>query len=55
MDRFPSEVRFRFTWRPYQQRVLDELAAHLDDERLHVITPPGSGKTVLGLEAARRL
>jgi superfamily II DNA or RNA helicase len=55
MDAFPSDVRFRNSWRSYQQRVLDELKDHLDDNHLHVIAAPGSGKTVLGLEVMRRL
>src|SRR5512138_1791219 len=55
MDTFPSDVRFRKPWRSYQQRVLDELTDHLDDNHLHIIAAPGSGKTVLGLEVLRRL
>jgi superfamily II DNA or RNA helicase len=35
--------------------VLDELQEHLIDRHLHVVAPPGSGKTVLGLEVALRL
>ena len=46
---------FRHPWRSYQERVLQSLATHLDDQTLHVVAPPGSGKTVLGLEVARRL
>ncbi len=52
---FPEGIRFCFPWRPYQERVLAELSAHLADDRLHVIAPPGSGKTVLGLETLLRL
>jgi len=55
MDSWPTETKFRKTWRAYQARVLSELQEHLDDNHLHVIAAPGSGKTVLGLEAARRL
>ncbi len=55
MKSFPTDIRFKFPWRPYQERVLEELSAHLADDRLHVIAPPGSGKTVLGLEVIRRL
>ena len=55
MRSFPEDVRFRSTWRPYQARVLGELEQHLDDERLHVVAAPGSGKTVLGLEVVCRL
>jgi len=55
MNTFPPEVQFRKPWRSYQQRVLDELKDHLDDDHLHIIAAPGSGKTVLGLEVLRRL
>lgn len=50
-----ASTRFRGTWRPYQGRVLNELAAHLSDGRVHLVAPPGSGKTLLGLEVVVRL
>ena len=34
---------------------MSELEMHLDDNHLHIVAAPGSGKTVLGLEVARRL
>ncbi|NIP37397.1 MAG: DEAD/DEAH box helicase family protein, partial [Thermoplasmata archaeon] len=52
---FPEEARFQGQWRPYQARVLKELEAHLDDNKLHVVAAPGSGKTILGLEVMVRL
>ena len=52
---FPQNVQFRHTWRPYQARVLAELDTHLDDNHFHLIAAPGSGKTVVGLEALRRV
>jgi len=52
---YPKDIKFKYNWRRYQQRVLDELEEHLDDNHLHIIAPPGSGKTVLGLEVAIRL
>ncbi|MFX1438623.1 MAG: DEAD/DEAH box helicase family protein [Promethearchaeota archaeon] len=55
MKEFPPETKFRYTWRPYQARVLGELEEYLDDNRLHVVAAPGSGKTLLGLEVMRRL
>lgn len=55
MKEFPLDIKFKYDWRHYQKRVLDELEGHLDDNHLHVIAPPGSGKTVLGLEVALRL
>lgn len=50
-----ADLRFRWPWRPYQQRVLAAFEPHLADGRLHVVAAPGSGKTILGLEAFRRL
>lgn len=55
MKEFPKEIKFKYSWRKYQQRVFDELQEHLSNGSLHVIAPPGSGKTVLGLEVAIRL
>ncbi len=55
LKNFPANITFKYPWRKYQQRVLDELSVHLENEHLHVIAPPGSGKTVLGLEVMLRL
>lgn len=52
---YPENIKFKYKWRSYQQRVLDELQHHLTDKHLHVIAPPGSGKTVLGLQVALQL
>lgn len=55
MTEYPKDIKFKYSWRKYQQRVLDELQDHLSNGSLHVIAPPGSGKTILGLEVAIRL
>lgn len=55
LKEFPKDIKFKYDWRKYQKRVLDDLEGHLDDNHLHIIAPPGSGKTVLGLEVAIRL
>lgn len=52
---FPENIKFKYDWRKYQKRVLNELEDHLDDNHLHIIAPPGSGKTILGLEVTLRL
>ena len=48
-------IKFKYKWRDYQRRVLDELNKHLEDDHLNVVAPPGSGKTVLGLEVMLRI
>ncbi|MEV7608184.1 DEAD/DEAH box helicase family protein [Microbacterium sp. NPDC089320] len=45
--------RFRGTLRTYQAEVLDRIAAG-GAEPLHIVAPPGSGKTLLGLLLAAR-
>lgn len=37
------------TLRAYQQRVIDQLASYLDNDSIHIVAPPGSGKTILGM------
>jgi len=48
-------MAFQKTWRVYQRRVLDQLDSYLEDKRFHLVSAPGSGKTVLGLEVIRRI
>jgi superfamily II DNA or RNA helicase len=55
LTEFPKDIHFKYSWRKYQQRVFDKLDQYLTDGHLHVIAPPGSGKTILGLEVALRL
>lgn len=52
---FPVGIKFKYGWRKYQARVLKELDNYLSNGSLHVVAPPGSGKTVLGLEVMLRL
>ena len=48
-------LKFKGSWRNYQQRVLEELNAYLDDSKLNVVAAPGAGKTTLGIEVMTRL
>jgi superfamily II DNA or RNA helicase len=52
---FPKEVVFQGSWRTYQARLLERLDLYLEDKRVHIVAAPGSGKTVFGLEVARRI
>ena len=48
-------IKFRGTFRAYQQRILDNADKYLQDGRINIVAAPGSGKTVLGLELIRRI
>ncbi|NMM47501.1 DEAD/DEAH box helicase family protein [Marinigracilibium pacificum] len=55
LSKFPDQIQFMYPWRTYQERVLKDLDEHINDDHLHIVAPPGSGKTVLGLEVMLRL
>ncbi len=59
MKRLPSNTKQKFTFnktfRDYQLRVLENALIHLDDNHIHIVAAPGSGKTILGLELICRL
>ena len=48
-------LKFVFTWRNYQQILLENFERHLSDRHFHVVAPPGSGKTILGIEIIRKI
>lgn len=50
-----ESLRFQFSWRNYQEKFLEHFNLHLNDNHLHVVAPPGSGKTILGIEMLRRV
>ena len=50
-----KELKFCYNWRSYQDRFLVHFQSHIQDNHLHVIAPPGSGKTILGIELMRKI
>jgi superfamily II DNA or RNA helicase len=52
---FNTHLTFKFPWRDYQGKFLAGFQEHITDNHLHVIAPPGSGKTILGLEMLLRI
>ena len=46
---------YKGTFRDYQRHLLKKLEHRLDEKKLNVVTPPGSGKVVLGLELICRI
>ncbi len=50
------ELSFTGTWRGYQQLALDAFEAdRAGGLSTHIVAPPGSGKTLLGMEIIRRI
>lgn len=51
---FPPQLHFAHPWRKYQEKILAETDLMFSQGKLHVVAPPGSGKTILGLELMLR-
>jgi superfamily II DNA or RNA helicase len=51
-------LAFRYSFRKYQRLILGHLeqqtATRSGDRRYHLVAPPGSGRTIIGLELIRR-
>ena len=50
-----EHASYKGTFRDYQRHLLKKLEHRLDERKLNIVTPPGSGKMVLGLELVRRI
>ena len=48
-------LKFKWTWRAYQERVLKNAENYAKDGKVHIVAAPGSGKTTLGIELIRRM
>lgn len=51
-DSWLDELSFHFPLRKYQQEIIDLCNQKLEagEKELHIVAPPGAGKTILGLE-----
>ncbi len=54
IDKSFEEASYQGTFRDFQRQLLKKLEDRLDERKLNIVTPPGSGKVVLGLEIVRR-
>ena len=52
---FSKVMQFKWTWRDYQARVLENAEKYVQDGKVHIVAAPGSGKTTLGIELIRRM
>ena len=52
---FPPNLQFTHPWRQYQQKILNETDLLFSQRKFHLVAPPGSGKTILGLELMLRI
>lgn len=49
-----ENLAFQFPFRKYQRLILSQMESGNEDQKCHIVAPPGSGKTIIGLELIRR-
>lgn len=52
---YSNILKFKYTWRKYQARVLENTKKYVADGKVHIVAAPGSGKTTLGIELIARM
>ena len=52
---FDNSIKFKYTWRSYQEKTLKDVQKYIEDGKVHIVAAPGAGKTILGLELVRYL
>lgn len=52
---YTNILKFKYTWRKYQARVLENTKEYVADGKVHIVAAPGSGKTTLGIELIARM
>ncbi len=52
---YSNVLKFKYTWRQYQARVLENTSEYISDGKIHIVAAPGSGKTTLGIELIARM
>ena len=50
-----NKLKFIYPWRSYQENFINNIVNHINDNHLHVVAPPGSGKTILCIEIMRKV
>lgn len=50
MEKELEDIKFKYPFRDYQQETLTMLNNYIHDEKIHIVAPPGAGKTILALE-----
>ncbi len=50
-----ERLQFKYPFRHYQKLILEKVKNSKGDDKYHIVAPPGSGKTIVGIELIRRL
>ena len=55
MEKQFKDIKFKYEFREYQEETLKMLERNMNDKKIHIVAPPGAGKTILGLELMLRI
>ena len=45
-----NQYKFKYEFRDYQKRALNEIHKYMADDKIHIVAAPGAGKTILALQ-----
>ena len=37
---FDNTIKFKYSWRPYQEQVLKDVMKHIRDKKIHIVAAP---------------
>lgn len=55
MEKELENIKFKYSFRDYQQEALEMLEKYIHDKKIHIVAAPGAGKTILALELMLRI
>lgn len=55
MEKELQDIKFKYSFRDYQEETLAMLNRYIGDKKLHIVAAPGAGKTILALELLLRI
>jgi superfamily II DNA or RNA helicase len=50
-----TQLHFQYPFRKYQRMILGQIERAMQDSKYHIVAPPGSGKTIVGIELLGQL
>ena len=50
-----EDAKFKYEFRPYQKRVLDQVEKHIKDKKIHIVAAPGSRKNYIRTRTCKAL
>ena len=51
---FDQNIKFKYTWRPYQEKVLRDVQKYISDGKVNIVAAPRIWKNYFGIRACKK-